>query len=73
MSDLSETPIYIAAHQPPSATAQGEDVAMTITVVGLTLPDHLGEIVVQMPRDFAKHAIVQLGDAVAQAIRNSHH
>jgi hypothetical protein len=70
ISDQGGTPVYLATRQPPSAEARDEAVVLSVTVAAPALPDHVGQIEVELPIEFAKHAIVQLREAVAQALKN---
>jgi hypothetical protein len=70
MTDRGETPVYTAIQRPPSTEARGENVAVIATVAAPGLPDHVGQIELEMPIEFAKHLIVQLGRAEKQAMIN---
>lgn len=69
ISNPGETPSYLATQQPPSATAQDGAVVVTATVSSPGLPGHVGEIQLTMSVPDAKHLIVQLREATAEAMR----
>lgn len=68
-SDPGGTPSYLATQQPPSAIAQDGAVVVTVTVVAVGQPGHVGEIQVSMSVSDAKHLVVQLREAATQAMK----
>jgi len=75
MSEVGQEgrPFYFATQRPPSATAQDDDIYLTITAAAPPSLGHVETIDVTLSIDFAKHVIAQLHEDVELATKDDVH